>query len=98
MQLPIILTLDAGGTNLVFSAYQGREKLCESVNLKTSHKCLDSSLDQIISGFAIVQNQINEKLRQSALPFQVQQITSKVSLAIFQTCLFTEGELPSERY
>lgn len=58
MKLPVILTLDAGGTNLVFSAYQGDEMLCESLNLKTAHKCLDSSIDQIISGFSIIKNKL----------------------------------------
>ena len=61
MSLPTILTLDAGGTNLVFSAYKGREEVCESVSLETTHKNLDAALDQIISGFSLVINQLDEK-------------------------------------
>jgi len=48
---PVVLTLDAGGTNLVFSALQGNIELTEPLVLKSNADQLDKCLGNIISGF-----------------------------------------------
>lgn len=47
----IILTLDAGGTNLVFSAIAGDKEIVTPFGLASSPDNLDHMLDTIVSGF-----------------------------------------------
>lgn len=54
----IVLTLDAGGTNFVFSAVQGGEEIVEPVTLPASGDNLEKSLTNIVEGF----NQVKKKL------------------------------------
>ncbi|MBI9018865.1 MAG: ROK family protein [Phycisphaerae bacterium] len=54
----IVLTLDVGGTNLVFSAVQGMKEIVEPIRLKTYPNDLDKCLENLLSGF----NQIIDKL------------------------------------
>ena len=48
---PTILTLDAGGTNLVFKAVSNGEILSKTVNLPAQADALDELLAKIIAGF-----------------------------------------------
>ncbi len=50
----IVLTLDAGGTNLKFSAISGREILFDPIYIPTQPNDLEECLDRIVSGFRAV--------------------------------------------
>ena len=54
----IVMTLDVGGTNLVFSAVQGMKEVVEPVRLPTYPNDLDKCLETMVDGF----NQVIEKL------------------------------------
>lgn len=47
-----VLTLDAGGTNLVFSAIRAHEEIMEPVRLPTRADDLDACLSSIVEGFS----------------------------------------------
>ena len=47
----IVMTLDAGGSNFVFSAMQGNKEIVDSVSLPSKGHELKESLKQIIDGF-----------------------------------------------
>ena len=57
----IVLTLDVGGTNLVFSAIQGMKEVVEPVRIPTEAKDLDKSLDILMSGFTQVIEKLDDK-------------------------------------
>ena len=52
---PIVLTLDAGGTNFVFSAMCEGQELVQSLSLPAEGAHLERSLQNIIEGFSRVQ-------------------------------------------
>jgi glucokinase len=54
----VVLTLDAGGTNFVFSAMQGMKEVVTPVRLPAEVNDLDKSLDTMVQGFS----QVIEKL------------------------------------
>ena len=51
----VVLTLDAGGTNLVFSAMQGDRAVVEPITLPTRADDLTACLDNIVRGFTDAQ-------------------------------------------
>lgn len=57
----IVLTLDAGGTNFVFSAIQANKEVVEPVRLPAETQVLKKSLDTIKSGFQQVMEQLDKK-------------------------------------
>ncbi len=57
----IVMTLDAGGTNLVFSAIQGNEQIIDDIKLPSSPLDLQKMLKLIVIGF----NEVKFKLTQS---------------------------------
>jgi glucokinase len=57
----IVLTLDAGGTNFVFSAIQANKEVVEPVRLPAEVQELDKSLETIAKGFRKVMDQLDEK-------------------------------------
>ncbi len=58
----IILTLDAGGTNFVFSALKGGQEIIDSITLSSVPNDLKQCLDQIKSGFLEVMKQIDSEV------------------------------------
>ena len=56
----IILTLDAGGTNFVFSAIQGNRDIVEPVQLDANAHDLDLCLATIVKGFEQVRDSLPE--------------------------------------
>jgi glucokinase len=56
----IVMTLDAGGTNLVFCAISGGEEIVESITLPSQAKTLDEILNRIIQGFEEVKAKLKE--------------------------------------
>jgi glucokinase len=57
----IVMTLDAGGTNFVFSAIQSNEEIVEPVCLPSNADNLDKCLNNIISGFSEVLSKLPHK-------------------------------------
>jgi glucokinase len=56
----IVLTLDAGGTNFVFSAIQGNKEVAGPVGLPSNAHDLDKCLDTIIDGFRQVRSELSD--------------------------------------
>ncbi len=57
----IVMTLDAGGTNFVFSAMQSNQEVVEPITLPSNGHNLDKCLRTIIKGFADVKSQLETK-------------------------------------
>lgn len=57
----VVLTLDAGGTNFVFSAIQANREIVEPVRLPAETKVLDRSLQVIESGFQKVLERLDQQ-------------------------------------
>lgn len=57
----IVLTLDAGGTNLVFSAIQGCKEIVEPIAMPSNAHDLQLCLSGIIDGFTRVKSQLKEE-------------------------------------
>lgn len=55
-----VMTLDAGGTNLVFSAIRGGRPAADSVTLPSEADNLDKCLGNIVRGFELVKKQLPE--------------------------------------
>ncbi len=55
----IVMTLDAGGTNFVFSAIKGGEEIVEPVRFPSNAGNLDLCLQTIIEGFQEVKNKLS---------------------------------------
>ena len=56
----IVITLDAGGTNLVFGAMKGCEYITEPLTYPSNSHDLDLCLDTMVTGFRKVIDSINE--------------------------------------
>ena len=57
----VVLTLDAGGTNFVFSAIEGGEEIVKPVILPASSTDLNKCLTSISQGFQEIIININKK-------------------------------------
>lgn len=57
----IVLTLDAGGTNFVFSAMQGMQQVAEPVRLPAYSHDLEKSLGSMTQGFGAVIDQVAQE-------------------------------------
>lgn len=55
----IVLTLDAGGTNFVFSAIQGNRLIVDEIRFNANGDNLEKSLSNILEGFSVVKNKLN---------------------------------------
>lgn len=56
----IVLTLDAGGTNLVFNAVKGGKEMFQPIRLKAKGGSLEEVLQKIISGFETIWNKLTD--------------------------------------
>ncbi len=57
----IVMTLDAGGTNFVFSAIQGNKEVAGPLRLPSNAHDLEKCLDTIIEGFTQLQSKLEQK-------------------------------------
>ena len=57
----IVLTLDAGGTNMVFGAMKGEQYIGEPITLPSNANDLDLCLKTMVVGFESVMNTLTEK-------------------------------------
>lgn len=55
----IVMTLDAGGTNFVFSAIQSNNEIVKPICMPANGHDLDKCLQTLIDGFTLVKNQLN---------------------------------------
>jgi glucokinase len=60
-QQKVVMTLDAGGTNFVFSAIKGGKEIVESIILPANGHNLNLCLSSIVSGFMEVKTYLKEK-------------------------------------
>lgn len=58
---PVVMTLDAGGTNFVFSAVKAGNEIVKPVGLPSHAADLDLCLKNIIKGFETIEKQLSEK-------------------------------------
>lgn len=57
----IVLTLDAGGTNFVFSAIRGCEEIVAPIVLPAASDNLDKCLSTLLEGFSLVKEQLEDE-------------------------------------
>lgn len=57
----VVLTLDAGGTNFVYSAIQGYESITEQIRYPAEPDDLDKCLANIVHGFEELEKQIDQE-------------------------------------
>lgn len=57
----IVMTLDAGGTNFVFSAIKSGNQIVEEIRFDSEADNIDRSLNNIIEGFNIVRSKLREE-------------------------------------
>ncbi|TAJ15330.1 ROK family protein [Marinilabiliaceae bacterium JC017] len=57
----IVMTLDAGGTNFVFSAIQGNQEIVKPITLPSNAHDLDLCLATLTDGFQQVRNELSQK-------------------------------------
>lgn len=57
----IVMTLDAGGTNLVFNAVQGEKEILQPIILPARQDTLEKILKAIFDGFQQVKNQLKDE-------------------------------------
>lgn len=55
----VVMTLDAGGTNLVFTAIQGNKEIIEPIRYRSEPKDLQKCLDVIAKGFEDVKSKLS---------------------------------------
>ncbi len=56
-----VMTLDAGGTNLVFTAMQGNEQVVEEITFPSNADNLDKCLSTIVEGFLQTKSKLKDK-------------------------------------
>ncbi|MGN0188151.1 MAG: ROK family protein, partial [Candidatus Cryptobacteroides sp.] len=57
----VVMTLDAGGTNFVFSAIQGCNEIIEPIGLPAVSDHLEGCLDVLVNGFRDVERRLSRK-------------------------------------
>ncbi len=57
----IVMTLDAGGTNLVFTAIQGNEQIIDEIKFSSSPNNLEKMLSTLVEGFNEVKSKLTEE-------------------------------------
>ena len=57
----VVITLDAGGTNLVFSAMQSNEFIVEPITYPSAGDDLDKCLATMVKGFEEIISRLDEK-------------------------------------
>jgi len=57
----VVMTLDAGGTNFVFSAIRGGENIVEPITLPSNGDNLEKSLANMVDGFSRVKEELQEE-------------------------------------
>ena len=82
----IVMTLDAGGTNLRFSAIRGNQVLFDPIHMPTEADNLTRCLANIVEGFTQVRARCPRRRWRSASPFPARSIIRRASSATWATC------------
>ncbi len=69
MPYPVVLTLDAGGTNFVFSALKGNKELTSPLCLPSNADNLEKCIQTIIKGFEQLIEQLDEEVAAISFAF-----------------------------
>ena len=56
----IVMTLDAGGTNFVFSAMQGGKEIVDTISLPSNASNLDLCLETLVTGFSKIRKSLKK--------------------------------------
>ena len=56
----IVMTLDAGGTNFVFSAVRAENEIIDPIRYSAKGENIEETLKKLIDGFRQVENQLDE--------------------------------------
>ena len=67
----IVMTLDAGGTNLVFSAVRNEQLIVEPITLPSSGNNLDKCLQAMVQGFETVASRLPEPAVAISFAFEI---------------------------
>ncbi len=57
----VVMTLDAGGTNLVFTAIQGNEQIVDEIRIPSAPNDLEKMLSTLVDGFNEVKSKLSEE-------------------------------------
>ena len=76
----IVLTLDAGGTNFVFSAISNNEEIVEPVRLKAVTTDTEGCLATLVQGFTTVKEKLDAEPVAISFAFPFTSITTVTSL------------------
>ena len=57
----VVMTLDAGGTNLVFTAIKADEQVVDEIKIPSSPNNLEKMLDSLVDGFSQVRSKLKQK-------------------------------------
>lgn len=67
--IPTVMTLDAGGTNFVFSAIRDAKEVVNPITLPSNANDLNRSLETIIHGFKTISERLNQKANAISFAF-----------------------------
>ena len=85
----IVMTLDAGGTNLVFSAIRGGNEIVTPITLPSCACNLEQCLGQLATGFSRIREQLTEAPVAISFAFPDQPIIRPVLSVICRTFLLS---------
>ena len=57
----VVMTLDAGGTNLVFTAIQSNEQIIDEIKFPSAPNDLEKMLSTLVEGFNEVKSKLSEE-------------------------------------
>ncbi len=95
--IPIVLVLDAGGTNLVFSAVQQGKVLGETVILPAESDSLEAFLQKLIAGFKTVNTQTGNIAKAISFAFPGPADYENGVIGDLQNLPFFRGGVPLKR-
>lgn len=85
----IVMTLDAGGTNLVFSAIRNNEEIVTPVHLRSEVNDLDACLRVLLQGFSQVKEALTEEPVAISFAFPDRRIMKPGLLEIYPISLLS---------
>ena len=76
----VVITLDAGGTNLVFGAMQANKFIVDPITLPSNADNLDKCLATMVEGFQAIIDKLEEKPVAISFAFRSSSTTTATSL------------------
>lgn len=94
MEENIILTLDAGGTNLVFNAINSNYKVISSTTLTAQSNTIDEFIEKLIVGFGDIHNNTNKLAKAISFCFPGPADYEKGIIGDLENLPFFKGGVP----